>query len=161
MKSCRCWTALVGKQRAVVGAGVIREQVVSERSELATCRGYVLFLLYCLLLYCSLLQCKSFMSGYLSTWVGLFSRERVLKNTPTPCLEQPLKFITHGRIFKRLWYFWTQGTKLSDICVDQSSSLLWPCDQLQNHDCYVHISTCMCLCFMHLCPSIAEGVAPL
>ena len=30
-----------------------------------------------------------------------------LKNTPTPLFEEPLKFITHGRIFKRLWYYYS------------------------------------------------------
>jgi len=62
---------------------------------------------------------KSVMSGFLSTWVGLlsnrvdllsnkvglFSGERVLENTPTPLFEQPLKFITHGHIFKSLRYY--------------------------------------------------------
>ena len=27
-----------------------------------------------------------------------------LKNTPTPLYEEPLKFITHGCIFEKLWY---------------------------------------------------------
>ena len=66
-----------------------------------------------------LLYYKSLMSGFLSTYfldllsnrvgllsngVGLFSRERVLENTPTPLFGQPLKFIAHGRIFESLRY---------------------------------------------------------
>jgi len=89
VKSCRCWTAHVGERRTVAGAGTIREQVTSEWSKRATCRGYY----SCctdLLPFCSLLHYKS---GFLSTWmglvsngVGLFLRERVLKNMPTPPL---------------------------------------------------------------------------
>ena len=41
--------------------------------------------------------------GILSNGMGLFSRERVLENMPTPLFEQPLKFIAHGRIFERLY----------------------------------------------------------
>jgi len=44
------------------------------------------------------------MSAFLSTWVGLFSGERVLENTPTPLFEQPLNFIALGRIFESLRY---------------------------------------------------------
>ena len=40
------------------------------------------------------------MSGFLSTWVGLFSGEKFLEITSTPLIEQPLKFIAHGRIFE-------------------------------------------------------------
>jgi len=37
MKSCRCRTAHVGKQKAVAGAGTIREQVASERATCSSC----------------------------------------------------------------------------------------------------------------------------
>ena len=43
--------------------------------------------------------------GLLSNGLGLFSGERVLENTPTPLFEQPLKFITHERIFESLRFF--------------------------------------------------------
>ena len=42
--------------------------------------------------------------GLLSNGVGLFSGERVVEKTPTPLLEQPHKFIAHGRIFEILRY---------------------------------------------------------
>jgi len=67
----------------------------------------------CYSVYCSLLHVhyKSIVSGYLNTWVGLLSNlvglllgERVLENTPTPHIEQQLKFIAHGRIFESLRY---------------------------------------------------------
>ena len=98
MKSCSR-----RQTRAVAGAGTIGEQVASDQSEWATCRGYYSCSTV-LLLYCSLLHCKSVMSGFLSTWVGLFSGERVFKNTPTSLFEHPLKFIAHGRIFESLRY---------------------------------------------------------
>jgi len=43
--------------------------------------------------------------GLFLNGVGLFSGERVLENTPT-LFELPLKFIAHGRIFKRLLYMY-------------------------------------------------------
>ena len=43
VKSWRCRTAHVGKQRAVVGVGAIREQVASER---ATCRAVLFWYVY-------------------------------------------------------------------------------------------------------------------
>jgi len=60
------------------------------------------------------------MSGFLSTWVSLLSnwlglhlngwayfweRGNILENTPTPPLEQPLKFIAHGCTFESLRYY--------------------------------------------------------
>ena len=95
--------------KAVMGVGMIRS---SKWTKQATCRGYNSCCTV-VLLYCSLLHFKSVMSGYLSTWVdllsnrvGLFLGERVLKNTPTPLFEQPLKFITCGRIFESLRCLW-------------------------------------------------------
>jgi len=70
---------------------------VSKASELLV-EVTILAVLFC----CSLLHYKSVMSGFLSTWVGLFSGERVFENTPTPLFEQPLKFIAHGHIFESL-----------------------------------------------------------
>ena len=53
--------------------------------------------------------------GLLSTGVGLFLGERVLKNTPTPLFEQPLKFIAHGRIFESLQYLWVNSLALLSV----------------------------------------------
>ena len=52
---------------------------------------------------------------------GLFLRERVLENMPTPRFEQPLKFIAHGRIFKRLQYI-IMVVKL--LCADRTCRVL-------------------------------------
>ena len=74
-----------------------------------------------LLLYCSLLHYKSVMSGFLNTWVGLFSGERFLKNMPTPLSELPLKFITHRRIFESLLYLhYPRFTNNSWLCLVNS-----------------------------------------
>ena len=49
----------------------------------------------------------------------------VLENTPTPLIEQPLKFITHGHIFERLRYYCYVGgvvpmhVKLACCCLEQ------------------------------------------
>jgi len=72
VKSCRCQSAQVGEQRAVVGAGLIREQVASKWNKRAICRGH--YSCYTvLLLFCSLIHHKYIMSWFLSTWVGLLS----------------------------------------------------------------------------------------
>ena len=65
MKSCRCWTARVGERRAVVGAGVIGEQVASELLVEVTILA-VLFCCYFAHYYITNRLC-------LSTWVGLLS----------------------------------------------------------------------------------------
>ena len=47
---------------------------------------------------------SEYLGGPTFEWDGLFLRERVLENMPSPCFEQALKFIAHGHIFERLWY---------------------------------------------------------
>ena len=81
---------------------MIGEQVASAQT---TCRGYYSCCTLLLLPF-FLIHYKSAMSGFLSTRVGLLLnglglllRERVLKNTPTPLLEQPLKFIAHAWVY--------------------------------------------------------------
>ena len=59
-------------------------------SKRATCTGYCSCCTV-LLLFCSLLHYKSVLSEYLGgptfEWDGLFLRERVLENMPSPCFE--------------------------------------------------------------------------
>jgi len=96
-----------------MGVSTIGEQVASEqskRSEQATCRSYYSCCTV-LLLSCSLLHYKSRILstwvslpsnrvGVLSNGVGLFSRERVLDNTPTPSLSSHLSSLPMG-VFSR------------------------------------------------------------
>ena len=93
----------------VAGAAKIGEQVASEQ---ATCRGYYSCCTV-LLLYCSLLHYKSVMSGFLSTWVGLFLGERVLKNTITPSLGSHLSSSPMGIFSRDFWYYDSLRTSFS------------------------------------------------
>ena len=67
--------------------------------------------------------------GLPSNGVDLLSRERVLENTPIPLFEQPLKFIAHGRIFKRLCTIdgkiqtWLPDANFSNIQIWKGSNM--------------------------------------
>jgi len=94
-----CQTAHVGKQRAVVGAGVIGEQVANKQ---ATCRGYYSCCTV-LLLFWSLLHYK-----ICYVWVlgWTYYRERGFSKNAHPLFEQPHNLITNGHNFERLQYLY-------------------------------------------------------
>ena len=52
----------------------------------------------------------------------------ILKNTPTTLIEEPLKFITHGRIFELVVY-------VTSVCLQRVV-----CKQAQNLDIHAYIS---------------------
>ena len=101
------WRAAhIGEWRAVTGAGAIREEVASEQSERTTCRGYyscctdlLLFIITLQICYVWIFEC---LVGLLSNDMGLFSGERVLKNSSTPCLSSHLSSLPMG-VFSRAY----------------------------------------------------------